>query len=209
MIFRLSVLLLFLVPFTAQSQSTSGTVTFENAPKTAVRRSPYGKPAAASTTDNIRIAAIWVEGTTAPPRSEPAYLDQQEIQFSPRFLVIRQGEKVRVRNNDPVYHNVFSLSSVKKFDIGRRQKGEFVDVLFEKTGVVQVFCDIHSDMSAEILVIPSSAGIVVTSDAQGRFVLPQLPAGTYTVKAYAQGFKEFSKSVTFPVSSLEIKLQGR
>ena len=73
-------------------------------------------------------------------------LDQVDKRFSPRLIAVRIGESVRIKNSDPVYHNVFSLSKTKRFDVGRRSPKDYEDVLFDKVGIVDVFCDIHHSL---------------------------------------------------------------
>jgi plastocyanin len=201
------ILVCFLFASNLTAQTVTVSVSFSEAAKSVVRRSPYGKPPVGEQKTEKRLAAIWIEGeATQESSTDIVYLDQRDIQFDPRFIVIRQGEKVRVRNSDPVYHNVFSLSSVKKFDIGRRQKGAFVDVVFDKTGVVQVFCDIHSNMNAEILVVPKTTLFWKMTHSREPVVFSGLAPGTYKIKAYAPGFQEAVQTVTLKNEPLVISL---
>jgi plastocyanin len=197
----------------SHAQSVSGKINASEALKPAARRTPYGKPPAASTASSDRkLAAVWIEGTTGSDSEreepeKPPFLDQKDTQFEPRFIVIRQGERVRVRNSDPIYHNVFSLSAAKKFDIGRRPKGEAIDVTFEKSGLVQVFCDIHSHMSADILVLPKNTVQWQTAVLGEEYRFDNLPAGEYVLKAYAPGFQEFSTKITVSASGTNVNVQ--
>ena len=75
--------------------------------------------------------------------------------FVPRILAIVAGQAVEFHNSDNVYHNIFSYSPPKKFDLGRYPKGKSRSVTFVKAGAVQVYCDIHSDMRADIIIAPS------------------------------------------------------
>lgn len=136
---------------------------------------------------------IWVEGNS-PGSGETGsgvkILNQKDQRFDPGLIAIRQGGTVRIKNSDPVYHNVFSLSSTKKFDVGRRPKNEFKDVTFDKPGVVDVFCDIHSNMHAVIYVMPPEAVAWTLSSNGTPFEITGVPPGTYGLHIYAPGYDE-------------------
>lgn len=138
---------------------------------------------------------IWLVSTeevdTSPPESS-AILNQRNIEFSPSLLAIRQNETISIQNSDPVYHNVFSLSSTKKFDAGRRPKGDNIKITFEKPGVVDVFCDIHSNMHAVIYVMPSDVLTWKKAKSGNSFEFSEIPEGNYELKFYALGYKEQS-----------------
>ena len=104
---------------------------------------------------------------------------QVEERFEPHVLPVLKGAKVDFPNRDDVYHNVFSLSSTRTFDLGRYPRGSSKAVTFPKTGVVQVFCHIHSDMSAVILVLENDR--FAAPDSAGRYVIDGVPPGEYTV----------------------------
>ncbi len=140
---------------------------------------------------------VWIEGVDAVSRanSEPPVLNQKDTKFEPRLVVVVAGRTVRILNSDPIYHNVFSLSDVKRFNVGRRPAGEHVDVRFDTPGEVQVFCDIHSSMNATIRVLPNTTHQWVVLDGADGFRLPPVPAGRYTVHVYAPGYGELRQSV--------------
>ena len=186
----------------SNAQSFSGKIILPTNTVKSVKRGPYGKPAAVNKSGNDverekQSIIVWIESDSAQEiksqTSEIPVLNQKKIQFEPRLIVIRQGEKVKIKNNDPVYHNVFSLSSVKKFDIGRRTQGESVDVSFEKPGIVTVFCDIHSHMNAEIVVLSNKTDQWITARSDGSFEFTETPKSSYTLHAYSPGYKEYSK----------------
>lgn len=133
---------------------------------------------------------VWVESDN-PTKTEKQLkkLDQQNLQFDPQLVVIKLGGDVRILNSDPVYHNVFSLSDTKSFDVGRRPKGEYLDVTFDKTGEVDVFCDIHSNMSATIRVLPNTASQweVISEDELFNFTVSE---NDVAIHFYAPGFEE-------------------
>ena len=121
-------------------------------------------------------------------------LEQKGQAFQPRVLVIQSGTTVGFPNRDPVYHNVFSVSPSKRFDLGKYAKGQSRSVRFDKSGLVQVFCDIHSDMAAFILVVPHH--VFARAGSDGRFLLPELPSGTYKLHAWHPDFGERVQVVT-------------
>ncbi len=162
-------------------------------------RNRYGSGTARSGTPAADTPVlVWVEldgSQRNAAMDESPVMDQRDLQFSPRLIAVREGQAVRFRNSDPVYHNVFSLSDVKKFNIGRRPRGEIVEVTFGRAGVVQVFCDIHASMNAVIRVLPASTVRHTVVTPGGRFRLDDLPAGTYRLKAFAPGRAEWSGSI--------------
>ncbi len=141
---------------------------------------------------------VWIEGSAPQTASlgAPPVLNQKDTQFEPRMIVVVAGQTVRILNSDPIYHNVFSLSDVKRFNVGRRPAGEHVDVRFDKPGEVSVFCDIHSSMNATIRVLPNTAVHWTVLDGAGTFRLPAVPAGRYTIHVAAPGYTELRQSVT-------------
>jgi len=154
-------------------------------------------------------AVLYVEKIPAKAESllvdDPSgrVLAQRNQAFSERVLSCVVGTTVDFPNQDPIFHNVFSVSPVKRFDLGKYPRGHSKQVTFRKTGVVQVFCDIHPSMACFILVLPNRAFARPKDD--GSFALPKLPAGTYTVKAWHPDFGEQTRTVKVP-SSGEVAL---
>ncbi len=166
----------------------------------------YGRPSrsSASSKSSIDSVMIWLEGSEAfigatPER--PVILDQEDLSFKPSLLPVRQNGEVRIRNSDPVYHNVFSLSPIKRFDVGRRPKGEYLDVKFDKPGAVDVFCDIHSNMRATIYVMPPNVVTWTKVKSGDSFSLENIATGNYQLKIYALGYQE--RSIPIEVTSAE------
>lgn len=132
-------------------------------------------------------------------------MDQRNETFVPRLLAITTGTTVDFPNSDSIFHNVFSLSRTRRFDLGRYAAGKSKAVTFDRPGVVRVFCDIHSHMSAFVVVF--NHPFFRVTDAEGRFRIDQVPAGTYTVVGWYDGEARTERSVTVTagaVSDLEL-----
>ena len=113
-----------------------------------------------------------------------ARLDQKGQQFIPRVLAITVGTIVDLPNNDTTFHNAFSLSPFKTFDLGRYPPGRTRSVRFDRAGPVPVFCDIHSHMSAYVLVF--SHPFFAVTDEAGRYTIPGVPPGTYSLAIWSE-----------------------
>jgi len=125
-----------------------------------------------------------------------ARMDQRNETFLPHVLAVSVGTVVDFPNNDRTYHNVFSLSKTKRFDLGRYAQGRSQSVRFDTPGIVRVFCDIHSHMSAFILVFGHP--FFATTEPDGRYRIDNVPAGTYNVVAWYEGANRDTRSVTVP-----------
>ena len=169
--------------------------------------SSLGGRAARATSDRRR-TVVYLE--TAPqaafeePRQRRARIDQRNETFVPHLLAVTVGTTVDFPNNDTTYHNVFSLSTPRPFDLGRYAAGRSKSVTFDRPGIVRVFCDIHSHMSAFILVF--SHRFFAVTDDQGRYTIEDVPAGTYTVSAWNEAVKSESRSVTVGPGGSEVGL---
>ncbi|MDB4908513.1 MAG: hypothetical protein JWO05_3297 [Gemmatimonadetes bacterium] len=120
-------------------------------------------------------------------------IPQIEERFTPHVLPVMQGATVDFPNEDDVFHNVFSLSSAKAFDLGRYPRGSSKSVTFNRTGTVQVFCHIHGDMSAVVLVLPNP--YFVSPDASGHYTLDGVPEGDYTIVGWHERARAVSKRI--------------
>lgn len=124
---------------------------------------------------------VYLTGYTEDPPEKEVNLAQRNKMFIPSVAAVVAGQKVRFSNNDVVVHNVFSRSHARKFDAGKNRPGEDYVETFKKTGIVDVYCDIHEQMVATLVVVPNRAFAVTGPD--GRFVLTGVPPGTYPVFA--------------------------
>lgn len=133
---------------------------------------------------------------TMPTRSR---MDQRDERFVPRLLAITTGSTVEFPNNDTTFHNVFSLSRPRTFDLGRYPPGKNGAIRFDRPGIVPVFCDIHSHMSAYILVFTHP--FFAISDEGGRYSIADIPAGSYAVSVWSELGQSPSRRVTIGVDS--------
>ena len=122
-----------------------------------------------------------------------ARIDQRNEAFVPRLLAIVAGTTVDFPNSDVTYHNVFSFSKARTFDLGRYPAGRSRAVRFEQPGIIRVFCEIHSHMSAHILVFAHR--FFAVTDEDGRFRIPNVPAGSYTLVAWNESARPESRTV--------------
>jgi plastocyanin len=131
------------------------------------------------------LAVVYLDGAFPRPASLPTKeVAQKDLTFIPALLPIRVGTRVEFPNLDDTYHNIFSYSPAKRFDLGRYRPEErpIPTQIFDKPGLVTLRCDIHDHMRGLILVLNSSHFVV--TDPDGHFRLGGLPAGRYTLKAW-------------------------
>lgn len=139
---------------------------------------------------------IYLEGKKLPPIPAAAAVEveQRNRRFAPDLVVVTAGSTVSFPNRDAIFHNVFSLSKAKIFDLGNYPKDQTRTVVFPVPGVVRVYCRLHSNMAATIVVTPN--GYAALADESGKFRFSGLSAGTYTVIAWHKAAGFFKKAVT-------------
>jgi plastocyanin len=139
-----------------------------------------GKPGAA--TDVV----VYMVGFDEPPdpHAPVVKIAQKDRKFVPDLVAITAGQDVQFPNGDPFLHNVFSQSSARRFDLGSFKKGDTKSKDFPNAGVVDVYCNIHPEMAATILVLPNRRH--TRPDADGKFVIEGVPPGNWQVFAYTR-----------------------
>lgn len=158
----------------AQSVTVTGRVT------------TYGSPAS---TGNVS-AVVWLTSVGQPVNDPPdlksthSVLRQKNKSFEPHLLAISKGSVVDFPNLDPWFHNVFSLFNGKKFDLGLYEAGTSRTVHFDREGVSYIFCNIHPEMSAVIVVV--SGPYFAVTGKSGEFSIPGVPPGHYTVHVWSE-----------------------
>jgi len=142
----------------------------------------------------LRHVVVFLKDATARP-TEPMMVEirQRDENFIPRVVAVPVGSDVGFPNDDPIYHNVFSLSRAKSFNLGRFPRGDTRSVHVTKPGIIKVFCDIHSHMTATIMVFNHPWFTVVGED--GRFELTGVPAGARTITAWHERLGETTAPV--------------
>lgn len=130
-----------------------------------------------------RHVVVYVKGV--PPQTATPMrvaIRQRNEAFVPRVVAVTVGSEVEFPNDDPIYHNVFSLSRARTFNLGRYPRGDTRRVRFDRAGVVKVFCEIHSHMSATVMVFDHPWFAV--PDDEGRFELAAVPPGDREITAW-------------------------
>ena len=131
------------------------------------------------------LAVVYLDGSFPKPDSLPTkQVTQKDLTFIPALLPVRAGTKVEFPSLDDTYHNIFSYSPAKRFDLGRYRPDErpVPSQVFDKSGLVTLRCDIHEHMRGLILVL--NTPYFVMTDANGQFRLSGLPPGRYTLKTW-------------------------
>ena len=197
-------------PYAAASGAIRGRVELRNPPPDREPRlnvADIGMPHAPDRPDRRR-SVVYLDPAPRPAfdPAEPrrARMDQRNESFVPHVLAIVAGTIVDFPNNDTTYHNVFSLSKARSFDLGRYAAGRSKSVRFDTPGIVRVFCDIHSHMSAFILVFAHRYFSV--TDEEGRYRLDNVPPGTYTAFAWNESAPLDSRRVAVPEAGGDVEV---
>ena len=199
---------LWLVPGTSTVQgeaASSGTITGRVTLTTRMRGAPISTNAYASRvidhqspppSPEMRAVVVYLEDVTFADDlpTSTTQIRQEHESFSPRVVAITRGSTVDFPNFDPFFHNVFSLSGTGSFDLGRYQEGRSRSRAFPKAGIVKVYCHIHSQMSATIVVLDHPYFTI--PEADGQFTLTNVPAGTYTLVGWHERVGEQKTSIT-------------
>ena len=135
--------------------------------------------------------AVWLSpergdaGTNAAPVRRFQIL-QKNKRFTPPILIVPIGSEVAFPNADPFFHNVFSMFDGKRFDLGLYEAGSSRSVTFTREGVCFIFCNIHPEMNAIVIVVDTPYATL--SNAAGMFSIPDIPAGRYTLSVWHQRY---------------------
>ena len=146
-----------------------------------------------------REAVVTLEGAEKAQPITGAVVDQRDKLFAPHVSIITVGTTVSFPNNDTVFHNVFAYFNAKKFDLGVYPRGSTKKVRFDKTGIVALLCNVHSEMSAYIYV--ADTPYYAVTDRQGRFDIRNVPPGTYTLRAWHESGAVLTETVTVSAGS--------
>lgn len=137
---------------------------------------------------------VYLTGFRRPPPSGAARLRQIGEHFEPRVLPVVAGQSVVFPNEDPIYHNVFSVSPVQPFDLGQYKAGDPPRAqVFERPGLVPVYCNIHPRMISYVAVLENDA--FATTDASGEFEIRGAPPGRVVLHAWIPGAERVSREI--------------
>ena len=152
-------------------------------PAGAIRGQVNVKNVDGSAADNAGIV-VYITGFSEDAPSEHLKIWQRNRLFVPDVLPVTAGQTVDFTNDDLIWHNIFSVSKARAFDLGMTKKPETKSVVFGKTGVIDVYCNIHPQMVGTVLVLPNRAFAVSGSD--GHYHIDNLPPGDYKVFAWSR-----------------------
>lgn len=143
-------------------------------------------------------SVVWIPGLTVPG-APPAQnsVTSRDKRFEPRVLAVSAGSRVKFPNVDSIYHNAFSLTPGNAFDMGLYRKGASRDVLLKNPGIVRIYCNIHPDMAASLVVVSGNAFAVVQTD--GSYRIPGIPPGRYEVHIWSDVAGEQVMPLVFTV----------
>jgi plastocyanin len=182
---RCALLLLYLAASHLRGQATvEGTVQLPKpSPDIGINQRYQADLPVAPTNPPAAVVYLDTGRPAQPVTHSTAQMAQKGMTFAPDLIAVLVGGTVEFPNLDDTYHNVFSYSKTKRFDLGRYRKDEKpAAVTFDKPGAVTVHCDIHERMRGTVLVLETP--YFVKTDSQGRYRLEHLPAGNYTLKAW-------------------------
>jgi plastocyanin len=147
---------------------------------------------------DLGAAVVWIDGPKARVRPQPATVNMKSKAFVPRVTVVGVGSKVEFPNQDSIFHNVFSVSGDNRFDLELYKKPKSAGKVFEHPGVVRIYCNIHPQMSAFVLVRDNPYWAAVAAD--GSFTIDDVPAGTWALKGWHERSGEAAQTVQVPES---------
>jgi plastocyanin len=162
--------------------------------------------------EEIHDFIVYIDGPAGPKTAPPQKpvqvvttkrITQKGAMFTPSILPVLVGTTIEWPNHDDIYHNVFSISEPKPFDLGLYKDPEVKRITFDKPGRVEAFCSIHSAMNCTILVLENP--FFATTDAHGKYMLPDVPAGVHSLKAWHKRLPAQTRQVTVPESG-ELKV---
>jgi plastocyanin len=157
--------------------------------------------------DDFSNVVVWLTplggSTPAPTASEPArippVITQRNKTFEPHILVVEVGTVVQFPNKDPFFHNIFSLFDGKRFDLGLYEAGTTRSVRFDRAGISYLFCNIHAEMSAVVVVVDTP--YFAMSNRSGTVSIPDVPDGRYELHVwYERSLPEDLKGSTLPIT---------
>lgn len=139
-----------------------------------------------------------VKGFPPPSFTGTAEIVQEDFKFQPSLLVVPVNTSVAFPNQDLEFHNVFSYSKTKRFDLGRYHKGESKSVHFDEPGIGKIYCEIHEWMRAVVVVVENP--FYAVADADGNYEIKNIPKGTYRLLVWKIDHKRLIKEINVPAT---------
>jgi plastocyanin len=156
-------------------------------------------PAKSDSANEFDRLVIVLEGGSSPAKpSETVVINQRNMRFDPDLVIVPTGSTIQFPNADPIFHNIFSLSKIQPFDLGFYPQGQSRTVKFNRNGIVQVYCHIHANMYAAIVV--TSSPWYARPSEDGSFSWSNVPAGHYRLTAWHKIAGLFKTEVDVPES---------
>ena len=147
--------------------------------------------------EHIAVYVSAISGKKFDPTTEHVVIDQSKMTFAPHVTVVLQGTTVDFLNSDPVGHNVYwpSISGNKKLahNMGTWPQGQKKSFQFNDLGVAAMLCNVHPEMSGYIVVVPTP--YFALTDADGNYIIKNVPPGHYTITTWSEGGKPTTQSV--------------
>jgi plastocyanin len=155
---------------------------------------------------------LWLTPTLSPPAAvfmPVARLVQKDKRFAPHVIAVRVGTEIEFPNQDPFFHDVFSIYRGKPFDLGLYESGTVRKIRFSQPGISYIFCNIHPQMSAVVVAVPTPYFAV--TDADGKFQISHVPPGRYKVEFWYESASEgeltsHTRDVDFGLSTPSLAL---
>jgi len=150
-------------------------------------------------TADLTDVVVWIEGTKVKPRPGRATMTMKGKAFTPRVVVVGVGGSVDFPNQDPIFHNVFSVSGDNRFDLDLYKRPKSSQWTFQNPGLVRVYCNIHPQMSAVVVV--RDTPFFAKAGADGSFQIDDVPAGRFQIKAWHErAAQEAAAEITVPAA---------
>lgn len=164
---------------------------------------------------DLATAVVWLQPTDGSvddarnPVATTAQVAMRGREFSPHVAVVQRGGTVSYPNQDPYSHNVFSNTEPVTFDLGLYRRGAVRSATFTRAGVYPIYCNIHARMVSYVIAVPTRH--VTTADDAGRFMLPDVPVGTYRLFVWHERAARVSQEVTVTAAgaSVTVALDAR
>jgi len=147
------------------------------------------------------------EGGAPRPAPRAVEIDTREKRFIPRVTAVPLGSSVGFPNRDPVFHNVFSVSPANRFDLGRYREGERRATRFDKPGLVRIYCNVHEQMVAYIMVVETPHYAIAGEDGQFRLASVPEGRGTLTIWHERAGMQRLPIEVP-PLAPIRVRLEA-